>query len=309
MIAKGTASKEAQEFKRYIGVCPVTVAAVNPTKAEYEKLFNTTLEEAPVYVTDTEDANGKSYKNIRINIILKPVVEGLDIPLVTMPLFVTNQKAFGATSGKYQIIDKYGRTAWATQEDIESKRVPVYSNGKKADISEDYRIAFSGEETLTKFLRTFLGIPEITIWDNDSQSRIPNNAVSPDECECRLDVAELQAMAKGDFSSIKSYIDYWPANKIKVCLGVRTNAETGKQYQTVYTRRFASNVSSNYTGFKNDFEKDALYAQAHGRIVNTEFSSEKVHEYTITPTVFTPSTPTEEMPFSSEGFDDSDPFA
>ena len=49
-ISRGNASKEAQEFKRYIGVCPVFVKAVNPNKAEHEKLFNTTLEEAPVYV-------------------------------------------------------------------------------------------------------------------------------------------------------------------------------------------------------------------------------------------------------------------
>ena len=51
-ISKGNASKEAQEFKRYIGVCPVFVKAVNPNKTEHEKLFNTTLEEAPIYVQE-----------------------------------------------------------------------------------------------------------------------------------------------------------------------------------------------------------------------------------------------------------------
>ena len=104
-ISKGNASKEAQEFKRYIGVCPVFVKAVNPNKAEHEKLFNTTLEEAPVYVQDKEDNNGNSYKNVRISLVLQPDVEkiGFEMPLVTMPLFITNQKQFGANSGKYQV--------------------------------------------------------------------------------------------------------------------------------------------------------------------------------------------------------------
>lgn len=306
MIAKGSASKDTQ-FKRYIGVCPATVAAVNPTKEEREKLFNVVLEETPVYVTDREDSDGKTYKNIKVDIILRPEEAGLAIPMVSMPLYLSNRKSFGANSGKYQIIDKYGRTAWATQEDIENKRIPTYSDGRKADISEDYRIAFDGEEALTKFLRTFLSIPEITVWDKNSNGRVPNTSVAPEDCECRLDIEDFQAMAKGDFTSLKSYIDYWPTNKIKVCLGVRTNPETGKQYQTVYTRKFLPNNSSNYSGIENELNRDIAYAQGHGKTLTTEFSAEKVHEYLITPTTLVSAAPTEEMPF--EASSEADPWA
>ena len=106
-ISKGNASKEAQSFKRYIGVCPVFVKAVNPNKEEHEKLFNTTLEEAPVYVQDKEDNEGNTYKNVRISVVLQPDVKtiGFDMPLVTMPIFVSNQKVYGATSGKYKVVD------------------------------------------------------------------------------------------------------------------------------------------------------------------------------------------------------------
>ena len=38
-FAKGKESVEAAPVKRYIGVAPVTVLAVNPTKAELEKIF------------------------------------------------------------------------------------------------------------------------------------------------------------------------------------------------------------------------------------------------------------------------------
>ena len=163
-ISKGNASKEAQEFKRYIGVCPVFVKAVNPNKVEHEELFNTTLEEAPVYVQDKEDAEGNSYKNVRISVVMQPDVEkiGFEMPLVTMSLFVTNQKQFGAKSGKYQVVDKYGRFAWATEAEISAKEIPTYNNGKKADISNDYRLAFVGEEDLTAFIKAFLCIPSVT---------------------------------------------------------------------------------------------------------------------------------------------------
>ena len=310
-ISKGNASKEAQEFKRYIGVCPVFVKAVNPNKTEHEKLFNTTLEEAPVYVQDKEDAEGNSYKNVRISIVMQPDVKkiGFEMPLVTMPLFVTNQKQFGAKSGKYQVVDKYGRFAWATEAEISAKEIPTYSNGKKADISNDYRIAYVGEEALTKFIRAFLYIPEITVWDNNEQCRVPNTKDKPEECECRLDVKTFEKLFKGDFSDIKDILGFQPTNKIKVCLGVRTDAN-GKLFQSVYTKKFISNAATNYSSLDKALQADIAYATTHNKALSTEYSAKAVHEYSVTPTTFTTSESSEVTPSSDMPFDDSsDPFA
>lgn len=310
-ISKGNASKEAQEFKRYIGVCPVFVKAVNPNKAEHEKLFNTTLEEAPVYVQDKEDNNGNSYKNVRISLVLQPDVEkiGFEMPLITMPLFVTNQKQYGANSGKYQVVDKYGRFAWATEAEISAKEIPTNSNGKKADISNDYRIAYVGEEALTKFIRVFLWIPEITVWDNNEQCWVPNTKDKPEECECRLDVETFEKLFKGDFSEIKDILGLQPTNKVKVCLGVRTDAN-GKLFQSVYTKKFISSAATNYSSLDKALQADIAYATTHNKALSTEYSAEAVHEYSVTPTTFTPSENTEAAPSSDMPFDDSsDPFA
>lgn len=309
-ISKGNASKEAQEFKRYIGVCPVFVKAVNPNKAEHEKLFNTTLEEAPVYVQDKEDAEGNSYKNVRISVVMQPDVEkiGFEMPLVTMPLFITNQKQYGANSGKYQVVDKYGRFAWATEAEISAKEIPTNSNGKKADISNDYRIAYVGEEALTKFIRAFLYIPEITVWDNNEQCRVPNTKDKPEECECRLDIETFEKFFKGDFSDIKDILGFQPTNKIKVCLGVRTDANSGKLFQSVYTKKFMSNASTNYNSLDKMLQADASYAAENNKVLNTEYSAETVHEYSVTPTNFSAApeaAPSGDMPFD----DSSDPFA
>ena len=305
-ISKGNASKEAQEFKRYIGVCPVFVKAVNPNKAEHEKLFNTTLEEAPVYIQDKEDNNGNSYKNVRISLVLQPDVEkiGFDMPLVTMPLFITNQKQHGANSGKYQVVDKYGRFAWATEEEISAKEIPAYSNGKKADISNDYRIAYVGEEDLTNFIRVFLWIPSITKWDNDEKCMVPNTDVKPEECECRLDVESIEKLFKGDFSEIKEILGFQPNNKIKVCLGVRTDMNSGKLFQSVYTKKFISNASTNYNSLDKALQADIAYASEHSKTLNTEYSAKAVHEYSVTPTTF--SAPSESASSSDMPFDSTD---
>ena len=312
-ISKGNASKEAQEFKRYIGVCPVFVKAVNPNKAEHEKLFNTTLDEAPVYVQDKEDAEGKSYKNVRISVVLQPDVEkiGFEMPLVTMPLFVTNQKHFGANSGKYQVVDKYGRFAWATEAEISAKEIPTYSNGKKADISNDYRIAYVGEEDLTNFIKAFLCIPSITKWNNDEKCMVPNTDVKPEECECRLELESFEKLFKGDFSELQEILGLQPNNKIKVCLGVRTDANSGRLYQSVYTKRFISNAATNYNSLDKLLQQDIAYAQEHNKTLSTEYSAEFVHEYSVTPTNF--SAPTETAPSGDMPFDvptdSADPWA
>ena len=310
-ISRGNASKEAQEFKRFIGVCPVFVKAVNPNKAEHEKLFNTALEEAPVYVQDKEDNDGNSYKNVRISVVLQPDTEkiGFDMPLVTMPLFITNQKQHGANSGKYQVVDKYGRFAWATEAEISAKEIPTYSNGKKADISNDYRIAYVGEEDLTNFIRVFLCIPSITKWDNNEKCMVPNTDVKPEECECRLDIETFEKFFKGDFSEIKDILGFQPTNKVKVCLGVRTDAN-GKLFQSVYTKKFISNAATNYSSLDKALQADIAYATTHNKALSTEYSAKAVHEYSVTPTTFTASESSEVTPSSDMPFDDSsDPFA
>ena len=313
-MSKGNASKADQEIKRYIGVRPVFVKAVNPNKAEHEKLFNTTLEEAPVYIQDKEDAEGNSYKNVRISVVMQPDVEkiGFEMPLVTMPLFVTNQKQFGAKSGKYQVVDKYGRFAWATEAEISAKEIPTYSNGKKADISNDYRIAFVGEEDLTAFIKAFLCIPNITKWDNDEKCMVPDNSVNPEDCECRLEVESFEKLFKGDFSEIKEILGFQPNNKVKVCLGVRTDANSGKLFQSVYTKKFMSNASTNYNSLDKMLQADASYAAENNKVLNTEYSAETVHEYSVTPTNFSAApeaAPSGDMPFDGPSEDATNPFA
>lgn len=285
MIAKGNVSGEAVEFKRFIGVCSVGIAAVNPSKTEHEKLYNTTLQEEPVYIQEKEDADGNAYKQARVSFVLKPDAKtnGIEVPLINFSIYIGSRKVKGTNSGKYQIIDKYGRTAWATEEDIKEKKIPIYSNGNPANIDADYRVACEGEETLTSFIKTFLNIPDVETWDFENKKRIPNPNVKPENCECRLDIDTFKKLFKGNFADIKTIIGYQPDNKVKVCLGVRNNAD-GKLYQTVYSKVFIKNSSSNYNQLDKMLNQDIDYATSHGKAMNTEYASFNVEEYKVAPT-------------------------
>ena len=304
-IARGNESQEAREFKRYIGVAPVFIKAVNPSKKEHEALFNTTLEEAPNYVTNTE-VDGNDVANARIQVVFQPDVEkiGFEMPLVTMTLFIQNRPRVGANSGKTQVIDKYGRTAWATPEELAAHAIPVYSNGP-ADIDKDYRPAYVGEEELMEFVKAYLCIPSINTWDANLKKMVPNTKVKPEECECRFD--NLDKIFKGDFSEIKDALGFQPTNKVKVMLGVRTS-DDGKLYQAVYTRKFLRNSSTNFSSLDKELQEMIKNAAENGRTLNTEYAAVAVHEYSVEATTFTPTAgaaPSEDMPFepASSGSD------
>lgn len=299
-ISKGFESKEAQEFKRYIGVAPMFIKAVNPTKAEHEALFNTTLEEAPKYLGTIADNNGNEIPNARIQVVFQPDVEkiGFDMPLVTMALFVQNKYRYNKDMTKVQVIDKYGRTTWATVEDAKAHKIPLDKNGNPLNIDKDYRPAYVGEEDLMNFVKAYLCIPEVTSWDANSRTWVPNTKVKPEECECRFD--NLDKIFKGDFSEIQDALGFQPTNKVKVLLGVRTDVETGRLYQSVYTRKFLRNASNNYSSLDKEIQEMIANAVANGRTVNTEYQVGPVHEYSVEATTFTPNeapTPSEELPF------------
>ena len=269
-FSAGKESTESGEFKRYIGVAPVKVLAVNPTKSEQEKLYNTTLDKDPESIGNV-NVNGKDVQNVRISFVVKTDEEKCGIDMTTnVTFFLQNAPRMGSQSGKYQIIDKYGRTAWATEEDIKAKQIPVYSNGKPANIDADYRQAYVGEEELTNFIKNYLNIPNVQKYVDGEWKLVDN----PSECEARLD--KIADYFKGNFTELKSIISLQPNNKIKVMFGVRTS-EDGKEYQAVYTRMTLKNGVSDYSRL----DKDLQEAKQNGAYSTTEFSVCPIKEYKI----------------------------
>ena len=298
MMAFGKAqeSKEAAEIKRFTGVGSVFVVGVNPNKSELEKLYERELDKDPEYVTEKDGV-----VSARIDFIVKTDTAAKcnnSIELLTkVSMFIRKEYRFNKDKTKVQVIDKYGRTAWVTKEQAKNHEIPVYSNGKPANIDKDYRPAYVGEEDITNFLKLFLGIPNVEKWVKNEETgrrEVVGLVDNPEDCECRLE--NIEDYFKGKFNEIKDAINLMPNNKIKVLFGVRTTDE-GKQYQDVYTRKFLSNAVSVYDKLAEDVQS----AKDNGAYPNTEFVIADLQEYTVQATNFNnTNNDNGDMPFDGE---------
>lgn len=270
-VAKGK-STDTAEYKRYIGVAPVFINAVNPTKKELEGFYNTTIDNEPKYLGEVE-VNDKKIPNVRIDFIVTTDETAVGTALRTkVSFFIRNEYRYNRDRTKVQVIDKYGRTAWVTIEQAKNHEIPTYSNGP-ANLDKDYRPLYYGEEQLTEFIRAYLGIlPVMKYVDNTWVMR-----EHPEEYEIRLD--KIANYFKNDFSELKEIITYQPNNKVKVLFGVRTT-DDNKMYQTVFTDMFLKNSNSDYTKLAKAVQerKDA------GAYSTTDFEVCDLKEYVVKPT-------------------------
>lgn len=271
--------KQSEEgvFKLYKGVAAINVLAVNPNKAELERITGRTYDEEPVYRGKDDDGN----ETMRITFYTKTnpdakVNSGIELVL---PISFTLVKArrVGQQSGKIQVIDKYGRTAWVTPAELESKSIPQYSKGP-ANISADYRPAVVGEEFLINFLIKWLNIPGPANY-KEGQWIMKDN---PEDSEVSINLAKVFA---GDVSELAEVVNMAREYLIKVAVGIRTT-EDGKQYHAVFTRDFAKNAVTDYS------KLDAAITefQNNGGAPSTVFDVNPLHENVVESTQFTPNT-------------------
>lgn len=282
-FGKGNESTEGIQITRYTGVASVLVRGVNPTKEELEKFYGRDIDNAPEYI-GTADVNGEQVPQVRLDFLVEADpdkyknAEGQPIGLKSRVTLFLRKAHRVSSAGKMQIIDKYGRTAWATPQEIEAKQIPVYSNGKPANIDADYRLAYNGEEDLIKFLIAYLNIPSCQRYVNGEW--VMNDASKLSDSEAMLE--HIDDYFRGDVKELKSILGYQPNNRVKVLFGVRT-AEDGRQYQTVYTRMFLKNNVTDYSRL----DKEVQETKASGALSTSEFDATELHEYVVAPTDFT----------------------
>ena len=270
--------KESVEgsFKMYKGMAAFNIVAVNPSKAELEALTGREIENDPEYAGKTDE--GKEQVRVVFYARTAPGAKlnnGIEL-LVPVSFVLTRDFKVSQTSGKCQVIDKFGRTAWATREDVQSRSVPQYSSGP-ANISADYRPAWQGEEFLVDFLIQWLNIPSPANY-KDGKWIMKED---PSDSEVSLDMA---ALFRGDVRELKELVALAAAYTVKGAVGIRTveNENGTRQYQTVFTRKFAKNAVTDYSRI------DAAITefQNAGGASNTEFSTQPLHENVVEATSF-----------------------
>ena len=273
-FAKGKEVVETNNVvKRYIGVAPVKVLAVNPNKAELEAIYDTTLDRENEYTGATPEG----VKTARIDFIIAtaPKAEG-EIDMKTKAsYFLRKEFMMNNDKTKVKVIDKYGRTAWVTKDQYATKEIPMYANGP-ANIDKDYRMMYRGEEELTEFLRTYLGIPNVTKFVDGRPAGLIDD---PSEAEARL--SDIDKYFDGNFSEIKEIVSYQPNNKVKLCFGVKTT-DDGKQYQDVFIQMPLNARNTRYEKLEKAIEE----RKAQGGYPHTEFEVCDLKEYVVNATPF-----------------------
>ena len=287
-IGKTQESKETQEFKRYIGYSNSYVLAVNPTKAELERLYGRQMEKDPEYVG--EDEQGKF---LRLDFIVKTdpkdggkpnkatgEIEGghgietiNHFMIIMRPTPAVNQEGDQVT-----IIDNYGNYARMLKADADAHKKPVSINGKDLRVDTDYKIACVGQDILTHFLKTYLGMGNGFNYINGTWVKKDN----ADE-EDTFKLEKLKNYFTGDISEIREILALRPNNKIKLLYGIRTT-DDGKEYQQICTRDkfiLRNNATQDVIAKMDGKLKDAY---SGGSFPNVQYRVQLLAEYDVQPT-------------------------
>lgn len=287
-FGKAVESKESTPVKRYVGVAPVKVLAVNPTKAELEKIYGTTLDKEPEYLGSRE-VDGKNIPFVRVDFLVSTDEEKSGVAMTTKAsFFVRKQYMMNREATKVKVIDKYARSAWVTQDEFKNKLIPTYKNGP-ARIDKDYRMLYQGEEELLMFVKNYLGITDV----EEYVDGVWRMKAKPEDYTAGFN--DMENWFKGNVSEIKSAIAMMPNNYVKLLFGVRTT-DDGREFQDVFTR-----ASQRLNTRKNTvIEKALKEAQDAGAYANTYFEVCDLKEYTPQPTDVGNMVENDDLPFGDD---------
>lgn len=274
-FASGSESTESVAVKRYIGVAPVFVRGVNPSKAELEKLYDTEIEKDPEY-TGVFNRDGKEVPYVRIDFIVETDPEKSEgIEAITKASYFLNKEfRYNGDKTKVQVINKYGETTWLLIDDAKNGVIPQNLSWFEP---ADFRPAYVGEEELTAFLKAYLGVPNKSYRDRNG---VVHEIENKEDAEARLD--KIANYFSGDISELKSIMSLQPNNKVKFAFGVKTT-DDNRMYQDLYIQKPLKNGVTNY----DYLAKEIASRKSAGGYPNTVFEVCPLKEFTLEPTDFT----------------------
>lgn len=257
--------------KLHTGAANFKVVGINPTKEELEAIYGRELNFDPEYTgtTTVTDSDGeREAGQIRLDFYIHNEEEGLT---EKVQFYVANTH-HKSQSGKYKVINSFGKDTWLTEEAIKNKTLPDNMQWYNAD---GVKVAKRGEVELISFLVNLLNLP----WDTSKVSDVS-------ECYARIDKEEWAKIFAGDVSLLKGLIDS-TNNKIGILLGVKTKGD-GKLVQTSFNRHTLRQYVIGGTRadkFKYIL-KDLKSAQDAGAFGNVDFGplDLSIREHQIAPT-------------------------
>lgn len=297
--SKMPSTGEFIDVKKYVGVASINILAINPDNSKLRKYGWTIPENAeePSYAATERDG-----KKISARVRFLVQIQDLpDKPIIALDFWCRPETMVKRDGTKFKAIDAYGRTAWGTKDEVRNMKVPVFANGKTANISTPYKPCHYGEEELIQFLAKYLNITPLQIFDRKSQSWVATKNPG------RLTIDSWAELCNGNKEEIARYVALQPDNHVKVVLGIHTT-EDNKSYQTFMNTVYIGNgampdrTSGEYSSARKAIDKffegrqDAPYI----------FEAAPVHEWSETASVVTDNSDNNTV-FNTSGSESLDP--
>jgi len=195
---------------RKVGLFEANVVAINPTIEEYKEILGIDLKEdskAAEYLGETKDGN--TY--VRIDVWLKDVKDDTQQPL-KVSFFLEDKERENKDGTKKQYINSIGMCSWA---------------GDENDLAEwftkkrDYRVAYTGEEDLYNFMRTWLA--DLDYRDVDTVLQL-----------------EWKKLMRGNLKDLKDQINGEWCGTVGALATIIVKERDGesKEYQGIYNKAF-----------------------------------------------------------------------
>ena len=193
-----------------VGLFEATVVAINPTIEEYKDKLGIELKEdskAAEYLGETKDGNNY----LRVDFWLEEVKNKEKFKV---SFFLEDKERENKDLTKKQYINSTGLCSWAADE---NDLADWFTKGR------DYRVAYTGEEDLYNFMRT---------WLSDLDYRDANTVLQ----------LEWKKLMRGNVKDLKDQIDGEYSKSIVALATVIVKERDGesKEYQGIYNKAFLS---------------------------------------------------------------------
>lgn len=287
--------KEGAAVNYYTGVENFKVVGLNPDKKELEEIYGREINFDPEYLgeTDIEDGDGKrTVPQYRLDFYLA----NEDNSITTKAQFYIADTHHKSATGKYKVINSFGRTTWLTEDAIKSKIAP--DNMSWYNMT-GVKVAKRNEDHLIDFLVNLLNLPyKIEELANES------------EAYASLSKEQWADIFSGDVSLLKTILNN-TNNKVGFLMGVKTKAD-GKLVQVVYNRKALRQYAKPSTR-ANKYQyllKDVKSSKDAGAFGNVEFGDDdcEIREFVVGSTKIS-SENTNQMDVFAQSNVESDEFA
>jgi len=196
------------DFGKKVGLFEANVVAVNPTAEEFKDILGMELKEdskAAEYLGETKDGNNY----LRVDFWLEEVKNK---DKFKVSFFLEDKERENKDGTKNQFINSVGMCSWAADE---NDLADWFTKDR------DYRVAYTGEEDLYNFMRTWLA--DLDYRDVDTVLQL-----------------EWKKLMRGNVKDIKDQIDgEWSKSVVALAtVIVKERDGEAKEYQGVYNKAF-----------------------------------------------------------------------